>query len=209
MASTSGREWDARAGVTDGTPARNRNMMSSNRPPAEPQFVAGGGVTPVAGLRLGAGFAHGVYRDTEAGLDSRRFHDAAASATVFNLEGEFAIGYTRVAGEWILDRFDTATALRSRAGSCSKPCARSRHAGTPPAADPRVDAGLQPPARACAGPAGTADGTVGYRLSPDITLKVGLPGIPHLHCHRLGPRRCDLLCIRQTVSRLGSMEILH
>ena len=65
MVSTSGLRWDARAGVTDGTPARNRKMMSSNRPPAEPQFVAGGGVTPVAGLRLGAGYAHGLYRDAD------------------------------------------------------------------------------------------------------------------------------------------------
>ena len=66
MVSTSGLRWDARAGVTDGTPARNRKMMSTNRPPAEPQFVAGGGVNPVAGLRLGAGYAHGLYRTQTA-----------------------------------------------------------------------------------------------------------------------------------------------
>ena len=96
MASVSGTKWDARGGVTDGTPARNRKMMSSNRPSAEPQLVAGGGVTPFAGLRLGAGYAHGIYRAQTAStlpvpqLETRQ-HD------VFNLEGEYAVGYTRIA----------------------------------------------------------------------------------------------------------------
>ena len=89
MASLSGRRWDARAGVTDGTPARNRKMMSSNRPPAEPQLVMGGGVTPIPGLRLGAGYAHGIYRTpTEASASSPVPQTRSASATVFNLEGD-------------------------------------------------------------------------------------------------------------------------
>jgi hypothetical protein len=36
MASVSGLRRDARAGVTDGTPARSRKMMSSNRPRPNP-----------------------------------------------------------------------------------------------------------------------------------------------------------------------------
>ena len=110
MASVSGQKWDARAGVTDGTPARNRKMMSSNRPPAEPQLVMGGGVTPMPGLRLGAGYAHGIYREpTEASASAPVPQTEAKSATVFNLEGEYAVGYTRIAGEWILDHFETVT----------------------------------------------------------------------------------------------------
>ena len=31
------------------------------------QFVAGGGFTPTAGLRFGAGYAHGAYRCTSTG----------------------------------------------------------------------------------------------------------------------------------------------
>ena len=46
IVSLSGRRWDARAGVTDGTPARNRKMMSSARPPA-----AGADSSPAAASR--------------------------------------------------------------------------------------------------------------------------------------------------------------
>ena len=105
VASFSGSRWGARAGVTDGTPARNRKMMSSAHPPARAQLVAGAGVSPVAGLRVGAGYAHGVYR--EPGLSTPQ--SAAGDATIFNVEAEYAIGHTRVAGEWIVDWFDTAT----------------------------------------------------------------------------------------------------
>ena len=105
LASFSGARWDARAGVTDGTPARNRRMMWADRPPARAQFVAGGGVTPMAGLRFGFGYARGVYREPRLTPQQT----PAMSATVFNLEGEYAIGYTRLAGEWIVDAFETAT----------------------------------------------------------------------------------------------------
>ena len=107
MASLSSSRWDARAGATDGTPTRSRRMMSNDRPPAQPQFVAGGGIVPIAGLRVGAGFAHGLYRAQipESTLPTAR----SASATIFNLEGEYSIGYTRVVGEWIVDRFESST----------------------------------------------------------------------------------------------------
>ena len=175
MVSTSGLRWDARAGVTDGTPARNRKMMSSNRPPAEPQFVAGGGVTPVAGLRLGAGYAYGLYREeTPSALPIPATQ--SATATVFNLEGEYAIGYTRVAGEWIMDSFETATDPAIARGYLVEAvrtlsprwyiAGRNTRASTPVyAAGKRVRRTN-----------GTADVTVGYRVSPDILIKVGYQG---------------------------------
>ena len=175
MASTSGRTWDARAGVTDGTPARNRKMMSSNRPPAEPQFVAGGGVTPVAGLRLGAGYAHGIYR-AQTASSSPIPPTQAASATVFNLEGEYAVGYTRVAGEWIMDRFETASTPAVARGFLLEAVRtlspRWYVAGrTTRASTPVFTAGVR-----VRRSSGTADGTVGYRLSPEITIKAGYQG---------------------------------
>jgi hypothetical protein len=175
MVSTSGLRWDARAGVTDGTPARNRKMMSSNRPEAEPQFVAGGGVTPVAGLRLGAGYAYGLYREeTPSALPIPATQ--SATATVFNLEGEYAIGYTRVAGEWIMDSFETATDPAIARGYLIEAvrtlsprwyiAGRNTRASTPVyAAGKRVRRTN-----------GTADVTVGYRVSPDILIKVGYQG---------------------------------
>jgi hypothetical protein len=175
MASLSGTKWDARAGVTDGTPARNRKMMSSNRPSAQPQFVTGGGVTPIAGLRLGAGYAHGIYRE-EAPSNLPVPQIQAASATVFNLEGEYAIGYTRIAGEWILDSFETATTPAVARGYLLEAvrtlsprwyvAGRTTRASTPVfAAGARVRRSN-----------GTADGTVGYRFSPEILVKVGYQG---------------------------------
>ncbi|HET7221372.1 MAG TPA: hypothetical protein VFJ02_25125, partial [Vicinamibacterales bacterium] len=175
MASLSGRRWDARAGVTDGTPARNRKMMSSARPPARPQFVAGGGVTPIAGLRVGGGYARGVYRestDATATLPSAR----EADATVFNLEGEYSVGYTRIAGEWVRDSFETATTpavargLLLEAVQTISPrvyaAARTTQTSTPVFA---AGARTRRAAR-------SVEATIGFRLSPEITLKAGYQG---------------------------------
>jgi len=100
--SVSGAKWDARAGVTDSSPARPRNIFARDKPGAMRQFVAGGGLTPVVGLRFGVGLAHGAYRYSEPaggepGAASR--HDA--DVTVFNLEAEYAAGHTRFSGEWV------------------------------------------------------------------------------------------------------------
>ena len=175
IVSSSGRRWDARAGVTDGTPARNRKMMSTGRPAAAPQFVTGGGVTPVDGLRLGAGFAHGVYRERSASGSAIPQTDDAC-ATVFNLEGEYAIGYTRIAGEWIVDSFETASTPAVARGYLLEAshtlaprwyvAGRTTRASTPVfAAGARVRR-----------TGGTADGTVGYRATPEITVKAGYQG---------------------------------
>ena len=177
MASTSGRWWDARGGVTDGTPTRNRKMMSSNRPPAEPQLVAGGGVTPIAGLRLGAGYAYGIYRaQTVPASSSPVPPTRAASATVFNVEGEYAVGYTRVAGEWIMDSFETATTPAVARGYLLEAVRtltpRWYIAGrTTRASTPVFTAGTR-----VRRTNGTADVTIGYRLSPEIMIKAGYQG---------------------------------
>jgi hypothetical protein len=98
MISASGARWDARAGVTDSTPARQRAPAGENQPPAMPQAILGGGLSPVAGVRIGAGFAHGGYRRATA-------TSPRGTATVFNLEGEYAFNQTRLSGEWVRDRF--------------------------------------------------------------------------------------------------------
>ena len=108
--SSSGSWWDVRAGITDGTPARYRKIFASNNPAAAPQLIAGGGVTPRAGLRLGVGLAHGAYRSAEdTDYYNRPVPLPDAKATVFNVEGEYAFGYTRLSGEWVRDRFESTT----------------------------------------------------------------------------------------------------
>jgi hypothetical protein len=160
MASASGDRWDARAGVIDQTPARRRNVLASDRPAAAAQVVAGGGVTPMPGFRIGAGFAHGRYGQVQD-LD----------ATVINVEAEYAAGYTRVAGEWIRDRFETPTgpaivnALTAQAVRTITPrwfaAARASRASSPV-----LRAGSRQQMAASA-----IEATAGYRLSPELTLK--------------------------------------
>jgi hypothetical protein len=98
IVASSGARWDLRGGVTDGTSARPRVELKRGQRPVMPQLVVGGGVTPIAGMRIGAGFSRGRYRNPTAS-------SPAAMATVFNLEADYAINHTRVSGEWIADRF--------------------------------------------------------------------------------------------------------
>ncbi len=86
------------------------------------------------------------------------------------------MGYTRVAGEWIMDRFETATNPAVARGYLIEAvrtlsprwyiAGRNTRASTPVyAAGKRVRRNN-----------GTADVTVGYRLSPEILIKVGYQG---------------------------------
>jgi hypothetical protein len=105
-ATASSTHWDARAAVIDVSPLRPRRVFT--QPGAPPRFtnlVLGGGVTPLIGLRVGASVTHGGWRrDDEivAGTVDR-------NATVVTIESEFAVRYTRVAGEWVRDRIGTQT----------------------------------------------------------------------------------------------------
>ena len=130
----------------------------------------GGRAPPRRGLRV-----HGLYR-TQTASSLPIPATQSATATVFNLEGEYAIGYTRVAGEWIMDSFETATTPAIARGYLIEAvrtlsprwyiAGRNTRASTPVyAAGTRVRRTN-----------GTADVTVGYRLSPDILIKVGYQG---------------------------------
>ncbi len=120
------------------------------------------------------GFADGGYgaaSSTGAGGPG-----PAADATVFNVEGEYAIGYTRIAGEWIVSRFETtvspavARGFNLQAVQTLTPrwfvAARAVRVSSP------VLAGPAPGRRTGA----STEGTLGYRLSPEITLRGGYQG---------------------------------
>lgn len=109
IVSTSGGWWDLRGGVTDSSPARPRGPLRGGRHPAMAQVIAGAGITPRAGLRLGVGLARGGYRKGTAEV-------AKGVATVLTLEGEYTINHTRLSGEWVRNRFGSpASALTARA----------------------------------------------------------------------------------------------
>ncbi len=172
MASFSGTRWDARAGITDGTPARNRRMMWADRPPARAQFVAGGGVTPVAGLRFGFGYAHGVYR--EPGIAAPQA--PAAHATIFNLEGEYATGHTRVAGEWVRDSFDTFTTPAVSRGHAIEAVQTLSPRWYAAARNTRTSAPALVSGTRIRRSNGSTEAIVGFRLNTLITFKAGYQG---------------------------------
>lgn len=174
VVSASGEKWDARAGVTDSTPARNRNVFASQRPGAMRQLVAGGGVTPVTGLRVGAGFARGAFRRADsapATLESPARGNA--DATVFNFEAEYAIGHTRVSGEWIRSRFESTTGPAVARGFFVQAVRTlgPRFFGTVrvvSASTPVFTSVLRERRRRS-----TFEATAGYRLGPDLTVRAG------------------------------------
>jgi hypothetical protein len=100
IVSTSGAWWDVRGGVTDSSPARPRAPLEDRQQPAMAQVIAGGGITPRAGMRIGVGLARGGYREAADGVPK-------GTATVLNLEGEYTINHTRLSGEWVRNRFSS------------------------------------------------------------------------------------------------------
>ena len=191
----SGTHWDVRGGVTDATPARARSVFSSTKAAAAPQFVVGGGVTPATGLRFGAGVALGRYRvdalaqkslvipensyESEAGTTGvipRGTPLPDETAGVFNIEGEYAIGYTRVSGEFVVDRFETlispAVARGFNVVAVRTLSPRWFTAGRVVGASTPVLTGPTPARRV----GKSAEATIGYRLTPTITFRAAYQG---------------------------------
>jgi hypothetical protein len=170
IVSSSGAHWDARAGLTDQTPARRRNVLDSGRPDASAQLVAGGGYTPVAGLRFGAGFGRGHYRPSRVVAETAA-PMPARDATVVTLEAEYAIGYSRFAGEWIRSSFDTPSGIALARGFTAE---MVRTLGPRWFAAARVNRASSP-AFTIDGlvrrDAASGEATLGYRLSQTLTLR--------------------------------------
>ena len=178
--SLSGTRWDFRTGVTDSTPARYRNIFGDG-PNAMAQVMAGGGVTPWIGFRVGGAIAKGKYRSSSDsdyyGVTGYSLTDA--SALVMNVEAEWSYRYTKITGEWVRDRFDRsgdaaiARAFYVQAAQTLTPrtfaAARYTWASTPLTPLAALD-GEGRVTRA------VAEVTGGYRLRPDLTLKVGYEG---------------------------------
>jgi hypothetical protein len=179
MASASGPRWDARGGVTDDTPARGRSIFSASRAPASPHIVFGGGVTPTQGLRFGAAFARGRYRSNAVTFQGAPLPDESVS--VFNVEGEYAIGHTRITGEWIVDRFETtmspAVARGFNLQAVRTLTPRWFAAGRAVRASSPVLVGTSPGRRT----ATSAEANLGYRLTTSFTLRGGYQGSSSLY----------------------------
>ena len=172
-ATVSSTRWDARAALVNSAPTR-RSAFNAARanPDPTPVFIAGGGVTPRPGLRLGAALARGQYATAHevSVAGSRR------DLQVWTVEGEYAFGYTRLAGEWTTERFahaathDTASTWFAQVAQTLTPrwFAAARHEAI--SAPPLAVAGAGAPRLSFH----TSEGTVGYRLTPELTLRASL-----------------------------------
>lgn len=101
------RRWDARVALIDASPVRGRPFLGRDKPPHMPNWVGGFGVTPATGLRLGAAIAHGPYVRASEVVDTRL---GDRTATMVQAEGEWSFGYTRIGGELVRARMETARA---------------------------------------------------------------------------------------------------
>jgi hypothetical protein len=99
-----------------------------------------------------------------------------ASVKVFNIEGEYAIGYTRVTGEFVLDRFETMIAPAVSRGfnllAVRTLSPRWFVAGRTVRASTPVLIGAT--AGRLVGK--SAEATLGYRLNRTITFRAGYQG---------------------------------
>jgi hypothetical protein len=163
-AQTSGDHWDARAALVDRAPVQF--WYGEERVPKGLHTVIGGGVTPRQGLRVGAGTAWGEAARASQGVDTPRYQ-------MLTVEAEWAFAHTKMSGEWVHDRFTLAT---------GDAIARGWTAQVQQTITPRMFAHTR--TTFIQSPDGTIpsspvlrrfrsiDTTLGYRLDPELTLRV-------------------------------------
>lgn len=166
----SGSRWDARAAVTDSSPIRGRPFFGDNLPPRLLNVMAGAGFTPRIGLRLGGAVARGAYATAAEVRDPSR---GDRSASLLQVEGEWSFGYTRLAGEWLWTTRELAhTDARVNGGWIE-----ATHTLTPRVfvAGRYDEQWTHWVSQADGGevdvPYRRAEATVGFRLTPSLTLR--------------------------------------
>ena len=97
--------WDTRAAVINAAPTRIFVVGAATNPRQTPVVVAGGGVTPITGLRFGASVAHGVYATPE---EITVPVSQGRTMTMAGAEGEWAFAGTKISGEILRTGFETA-----------------------------------------------------------------------------------------------------
>lgn len=173
MATVSGRHWDARVAVIDTSPLRVRRIFAQTNPPRFANVVVGAGVTPFVGFHLGASMTRGGWLRAGTRPGGTPGVLADHDATVVAIESELSFRYTKLAGEWVRDTAGTDTGNRVASGwfihgqQTLTPRwflgGRVEHMSSPAVllSDvlPQRFNGVEE--------------VLGYRLTPDITLRVG------------------------------------
>jgi hypothetical protein len=166
----SSSRWDARGALVNSAPTRNYAVGRSSSPRQTPTLVAGAGVTPFTGLRLGISAAHGNYATAEEVTGPLRSNRAVS---IVGGEGEYAFGYTKISGEIVRSRFERASGsaiayeyfVQGIHTASPRWFVAARHEGT--SAPPLVT----PTAVGERTRLAIVETTVGFRVTPEITLR--------------------------------------
>ena len=112
----SSAHWDAR-GARAQLRADPQSTPSAGRPVRRqtPVFVAGAGVTPFTGLRLGVSFAQGDYATADEVTGPA---PSGRSVAIVGGEGEYAFGYTKISGEFVRSQLRARPRARAVAYEC-------------------------------------------------------------------------------------------
>ena len=173
QATVSSHAWDARIAVTDSSPVRGRPFFGDDKPPRMINTVLGVGIKPAFGVRLGAGFAHGGYvsaPELPPGSGDR-------DATMLQVEGEWAFGYTRIVGEYVRSAMETARAdAIARGGWAEVTQTLSPRWFAAVRGDHQRFAAEQPSGAVRTEHYDRFEAILGFRVTPDLTLRGGYLG---------------------------------
>ena len=166
----SSAHWDARGAVLNSAPTRNYAIGRPSRPRQTPVFVAGAGVTPFTGLRVGASSAQGHYATADE--VSGPVH-ANRSVAIVGGEGEYAFGYTKLSGEFLHSSFERSAGravayewfVQGIQTVSPRWFVAGRHEGTK--APPLITATTVGQSTRLS----IAEATVGFRVTPEVTIR--------------------------------------
>jgi hypothetical protein len=110
----SGLHWDLRAAAIDTSPVRTRRVFArpGQNAPRFPTVVVGGGVTPLIGVRVGASVTRTGWQRARENL----FAPVDRDVTMVAIESDVSFRYTRLAAEWVRNRFETVAGTRTALG---------------------------------------------------------------------------------------------
>lgn len=179
----SGARWDARAAVIDTSPLRRRRIISTSNPPRFGNVVAGAGVTPFVGFRLGASMARGGW----ARAGESPAITANMDATVFTVESEFSFAFTKLAAEWVRDTVDTSSGTQKVSGWFVQGQQTLAPRWFAAARVEQMDSPLVTPLVVTRQRMTNTEEVLGFRLTPELTVRgghrarrgFGRPGFDH------------------------------
>jgi hypothetical protein len=162
--------WDARGAVLNAAPTRIYAVGRPTKPRQSVTFIAGAGVTPTAGLRVGISVALGHYA-TAAEVTGP--FPAARSVTLVAAEAEYAVAYTKLSGEVVRSRFERSVGsadayewfVQGLQTLTPRWFAAGRHEST------LAPALITPTFTGQSTRMSMVEATAGFRVTPEVTLR--------------------------------------